>query len=95
MPPMARGRLAAARLPKITSSRMSSTGMEMPSARPMSEVTCLLIADMVGTWPPTWVDRPGAARWPAMAWKFVVRAESVPPASSRTAYEAWPPEPAN
>ena len=68
MPPMASGRLAAARLPKITSSRMSSTGIEMPSARPISEVTSLLIADMVGTCPPTRVVRPGAARRPSMPW---------------------------
>ena len=44
MPPIASGRLAAARLPKITSSTISSAGSEKPSARPMSEVTSLLIA---------------------------------------------------
>ena len=48
MPPIASGRLAAARLPKMTRSRSSRTGIEMPSARPMSLVTCLLIATSVG-----------------------------------------------
>ena len=44
MPPMASGRRAAARLPKITSITISNTGVEKPSARPMSELTSLLIA---------------------------------------------------
>ena len=44
MPPIASGRLAAARLPKITSITISSSGIEKPSARPMSELTSLLIA---------------------------------------------------
>ncbi len=59
MPPMASGRLAAARLPKITSSTISSTGRENASARPMSEVTSWLIASLAGTTPPTSVCSQG------------------------------------
>ena len=66
-PPIASGRLAAARLPKMISITISSTGMEKASARPMSEVTCLLIASLVGTSPPTSVRRPGAPSWPLIA----------------------------
>ena len=80
---MASGRLAAARLPKITSSRMSSTGSEMASARPMSALTSLLIAAYVGTCPPTWLASPGAASLPWMVAYVFSRAESDPPASCR------------
>ena len=58
--PIASGRLAAARLPKITSSRISRIGSDSPSARPMLELTWVLIADSVGMTPPTWVVSPGA-----------------------------------
>jgi len=53
MPPIASGKLAAARLPKITAITISSTGIEKPSARPISAVTCLPIVSLVGTSPPT------------------------------------------
>ncbi len=66
--PIASGRPAAARLPKITSSRISSTGMEIPSARPMSALTWSLIASSVGICPPTWVARPGTPSSSLMAW---------------------------
>ncbi len=66
-PPIASGRLAAARLPKMNSMTISSTGREKASARPMSELTSLLIASFVGTSPPTSVRRPGAPSWPLIA----------------------------
>ncbi len=65
---MASGRLAAARPPKITSMRMSSTGMDRPSARPMSDLTSLLMAWKVGICPPTCEVSPGAASLPLIAW---------------------------
>ncbi len=85
MPPMASGRLAAARLPKMISITISSTGMEKPSARPMSAVTCLLIACSVGVKPPVCVCRPGAARSPLIASRLLILAASSAPASSSTA----------
>jgi len=60
--PMATGSEAAARPPKITSSRISKTGMENPSALPMSAVTSELIATSIGTVPPTVAVTPLAAR---------------------------------
>ncbi len=83
--PMASGRLAAARLPKITASRTSRTGIEMPSALPMSAVTSLLIAASVGISPPVCTVRPGAVRSALIALKFLIRAESLVPASTSTA----------
>ena len=62
MPPIATGSDAAARLPKITSSRISSTGIENPSALAMSAVTSELIATSIGTVPPTRAVTPLAAR---------------------------------
>ncbi len=62
MPPIATGREAAARLPKITSSRSNSTGMENASALPMSAVTSELIATSIGTVPPIRAVTPLAAR---------------------------------
>ncbi len=53
IPPIASGKLAAATLPKITAITISSTGIEIPSARPISAVTCLPIVSLVGTSPPT------------------------------------------
>ena len=61
-PPIATGRDAAARLPKITSSRISRTGIEKPSALAMSAVTSLLMATSMGTFPPTRAVTPPAAR---------------------------------
>ena len=61
-PPIATGSEAAARLPKITSSRISKTGIENPSALAMSAVTSLLIATSIGTVPPTLAVTPLAAR---------------------------------
>ena len=84
-PPMARGRLAAARLPKITSSRIKSSGIDSVSARLMSPVTCLLIASSVGITPPALAVRPGTPRLLLMASKLLIRAASLPPASSSTA----------
>ena len=52
-PPIATGRAAATTLPKISTSRISKTGSEMPSARAMLPVTALLTATSVGTAPPT------------------------------------------
>jgi len=85
MPPMASGRLAAARLPKMTASRISRTGIDSPSARPISEVTCLLIASSVGICPPIWVLRPRGASRPLIASKLLIRAASLPPVSSSRA----------
>ena len=62
MPPMATGIQAAPRLPKITSSRISRTGIENASALAMSAVTSELIATSVATLPPTRAVRPAAAR---------------------------------
>ena len=90
IPPMASGRLAAARLPKMTSSRTSSTGREMPSARPMSLVTSLLIAASVGIWPPAWTVRPGAEKSRWIASKLLILAPSLFPASSSSAYVTRP-----
>ncbi len=67
-PPMASGRLAAARLPKITSMRISNTGMDSPSARPMSDLTWLLMACSAGICPPATAVSPGAPSLPLMAW---------------------------
>ena len=55
--PIASGRLAAARPPKITSSRISRTGKDRPSARVMLAVVCWPIVSLVGTTPPTWLCR--------------------------------------
>ncbi len=85
MPPIASGRLAAARLPKMIASRTSRTGIEMPSALPMSLVTSLLMAASVGIWPPACTVRPGAVRSGLIALKFLIRAASVAPASTSTA----------
>ena len=52
-PPMATGSEAATTPPKITTSRMSRTGSEMPSARAMLAVTSSVMATSVGTVPPT------------------------------------------
>ena len=60
--PIASGRLAAVRLPKITSSRISRIGKDSPSARVMLAVVCWSIVSSAGTTPPTWVSRPGALR---------------------------------
>jgi hypothetical protein len=57
-PPIATGSAAAARLPKITSSRISSTGIENSSALAMLAVTSELIAASIGTVPPTWAVTP-------------------------------------
>ena len=65
--PMASGRQAAVRLPKITSSRISRTGKDRPSARVMLAVVCWSIVSLVGTTPPTWLRRPGAPRWALIA----------------------------
>ena len=59
--PMASGRQAAVRLPKITSSRIARMGNDSPSARVMLAVVCWSIVSSVGTTPPTWLVRPGAA----------------------------------
>ena len=61
-PPIATGRDAAARLPKITSSRISRTGIEKPSALAMSAVTSLLMTTSMATFPPTRAVTPLAAR---------------------------------
>ena len=61
-PPIATGSEAAARLPKITSSKISKTGIENPSALAMSAVTSELIATSIGTVPPTRAVTPLAAR---------------------------------
>ena len=61
-PPIATGSEAAARLPKITSSRISKTGIENPSALAISAVTSELIATSIGTVPPTLAVTPLAAR---------------------------------
>ena len=61
-PPIATGRDAAARLPKITSSRISRTGIEKPSALAMSAVTSELMATSIATFPPTLAVTPSAAR---------------------------------
>ena len=58
--PIASGRLAAVRLPKITSSRISRMGKDRPSARVMLAVVCWSIVSSVGTTPPAWLRRPGA-----------------------------------
>ena len=68
IPPIASGRPAAAKLPKMISSSTSSAGMEMASARPMSALTSELIASSVGICPPTRVVRPGTPSSPLMAW---------------------------
>ena len=70
-PPMTNGRLAAARLPKITSSRINRTGMEKPSALAMSAVTSELIETSSGTFPPTLAVTPSAAR-PAGTRSFLI-----------------------
>ena len=62
MPPIATGSAAAARLPKITSSRISSTGIENSSALAMLAVTSELIAASIGTVPPTRAVTPLEAR---------------------------------
>ncbi len=85
IPPMASGRLAAARLPKITSNRSKSNGMDSVSARLMSPLTCLLIVSSVGITPPALAVSPGTARRPEMASKLLIRAASLPPVSSSTA----------
>ena len=61
-PPIATGSEAAARLPKITSSRISKTGIENPSALAISAVTSELIATSIGTVPPILAVTPLAAR---------------------------------
>ena len=61
-PPIATGSEAAARLPKMTSRRISKTGIENPSALAMSAVTSLLIATSIGTFPPTRAVTPLAVR---------------------------------
>ena len=83
--PMASGMLAAARLPKITNSRMRSAGMEIPSARPMSTLTSSLMASSVGICPPTRSVRPGAPSSSLMAWYVFICAASPAPASRSTA----------
>ena len=90
VPPMARGRLAAARPPKMISSRISRTGMEKPSALPMLAVTSLLMATSVGTVPPScavmpWAARPGGTSSPRMALNVFCRAASSAPDSWSTA----------
>ncbi len=65
--PIASGRHAAVRLPKITSSKMSRIGKDSASARVMLAVTCLSIVSSVGTAPPTWLRRPGALSWALIA----------------------------
>ena len=62
MPPMATGIQAAPRLPKITSSRISRTGIEKASALAMLAVTSELMATSVATLPPTVAVSPAAAR---------------------------------
>ena len=69
----------------MTTSSTSKTGIEMPSARPMSLVTSLLMAASVGIWPPARTVRPGAARSPLIALKLAILAASLVPASSSTA----------
>jgi hypothetical protein len=61
MPPMTSGKLAAVTEPKITSSKMSSTGSDKLSARPMSLLVWLVMVSSVGTSPPTSVRSMGAA----------------------------------
>ena len=65
--PIASGRHAAIRLPKITSSRISRRGKDKASARVMLAVTCWSIVSSVGTTPPTCVCRPGALSWVLIA----------------------------
>ena len=74
----------------MTSSRIRSTGIEMASALEMLLVTSWLIAASVGIWPPASTVSPGALRSPWMASKVLIRAASLEPVSSSTAYVTRP-----
>ena len=83
--PIASGRLAAAKLPKMSTSSTSRIGSEIISARAMSALTCSLMSRLIVGPPPTCVSRPGAASCPRSASARRLRCVLVRRRSGRTA----------
>ncbi len=76
--PIASGRLAAATLPKITTSSTISTGIERVSARAMSSLIRSVMSRLRVVMPPMDVCRPGAASRSSIASSPSVRWSSSP-----------------
>jgi hypothetical protein len=76
--PMASGRLAAARLPKMTRSSSARIGREIDSANAMSVVTCSFMSRLRVTSPASRVVRPGAPSSSSMATRTSSRSSSSP-----------------
>ena len=68
-PPIASGRLAAVRPPKMTTSSTSTTGSEICSARPMSSPTWVVMSLLMAAAPPSRTSSPGGvARSAGSSW---------------------------
>ena len=80
--PIASGRLAAAKLPKMITSITARIGSEMLSARAMSALTCPLMSVLMTALPPILMSSPGAVRSSRIC---SMAASSSPSVSCRTA----------